>query len=365
MGTPAGVVEDDRFARQRAIPDWDQERVGKAAVVVAGVGALGNEVAKNLALAGVGRLVLCDPDTVAASNLSRTVLFGPDDVGRPKVRAAADALRRLAPGTETVTRPHELTRAAGLGELADAAAVIGCLDSRHARLRLLGRCALAGAALVDGGTHPWGGEVRLRVDPADGCYGCTLTPGQRAEDDLPAGCLPPVPPPPAPASIVATSIVAGWLTLAALRLVLGRPPGWRLLDVDGFTGSTAPVAVRRDPACPHHEPLGPAEPVPVGTAEPVAALLARVPDGAEPLAWRPFAVPTTCRSCGAGYRPPAGHPGGVEPCPACGAPVRLRRSERLRAAGPTVALHDLGVAPGEIIPVRLPEGRYRWLRLAS
>ena len=63
--------------RQAAlIPGWDQRRLAAATVVVIGVGALGNEVAKNLALAGIGRLVLCDPDVVSVSNLSRTVLFG-------------------------------------------------------------------------------------------------------------------------------------------------------------------------------------------------------------------------------------------------------------------------------------------------
>ena len=69
-----------RHHRQQLIPGWDQERLAASTVIVVGVGALGNETAKNLALAGVGRLILCDPDTVSASNLSRTVLFRPEDI---------------------------------------------------------------------------------------------------------------------------------------------------------------------------------------------------------------------------------------------------------------------------------------------
>ena len=76
-------MTEDRYARQRLIPQWDQRRLAEATAVIAGVGAVGNEVAKNLALLGVGRLVLCDPDIVARSNLSRTVLFCDGDVGRP------------------------------------------------------------------------------------------------------------------------------------------------------------------------------------------------------------------------------------------------------------------------------------------
>jgi len=139
------LTPDDRFARQRLIPRWDQEKIAAASVVVVGVGALGNEVAKNLALLGVRRMILCDPDEVGTSNLSRSVLFGPDDVGRPKVDAAADALARLASGLTLERRRDDLEFGVGLGELADATVVFGCLDSRRARLRLLGRCALCSA----------------------------------------------------------------------------------------------------------------------------------------------------------------------------------------------------------------------------
>src|SRR5690242_1832673 len=87
----------DRYARQVLVPGWAQTRLAAATAVVAGTGALGNEVAKNLALAGVGRLVLCDPDVVDTGNLSRATLFTAADVGRRKVDAAADALARLVP----------------------------------------------------------------------------------------------------------------------------------------------------------------------------------------------------------------------------------------------------------------------------
>uniref|UniRef100_UPI0020258BDA HesA/MoeB/ThiF family protein n=1 Tax=Frankia sp. CiP1_Cm_nod2 TaxID=2897161 RepID=UPI0020258BDA len=289
----------DRYARQRLIPDWDQERLATSTAVVVGVGALGNEVAKNLALAGVGRLILCDPDTVAASNLSRTVLLGPDDVGRPKATAAAGALSRIAPDVTVETRPAELVAGVGLGELSDAGVVLGCLDSRRARLRLLGRATLVGAALVDGGTHPWGGEVRLRLDPAEACYGCSLTAHQRGESDLPWSCAEIRPDGPQPASIVSTSIVAGWITLVALRVLFGSPPRYRLLRIDGATGGTAPVTLTRDAGCPHHRPLdGPVHPLPLDHHATVGDLLEALPAGAEPLAWAAFPLPGRCHHCG-------------------------------------------------------------------
>ncbi|WP_239337497.1 ThiF family adenylyltransferase [Frankia sp. CiP3] len=383
------VSRHDRYARQRLIPDWDQDLLAAATAVIVGVGALGNEVAKNLALAGVGRLILCDPDTVAASNLSRAVLLGPGDVGQPKVAAAATALARLAPDVTVETRQAELVTGVGLGELADAGVVLGCLDSRRARLRLLGRTALVGAALVDGGTFAWGGEIRLRVDPAEACYGCSLTPHQRGESDLPWSCAEIRPDGPQPASIVPTSIVAGWMALAALRLLFAGPPEYRMLRIDGTTGHTAPVTLTRDAGCPHHRPLdGPVHLLPVDHRATVGDLLEALPAGAEPFTWAAFPVPGQCHHCGETYDHGAAQPGAQgepeqqgqqgEPgrCRRCGRAVRVRRGERLRDADPGLRLHGLGVAPGEILAVQLPRapaasdeetfpGTFQWHRLAS
>ncbi len=272
-GLLAGVADADRYARHRAIPGWDQGRLGQATAIVAGVGALGNEVAKNLALAGVGRLVLCDPDVVAVSNLSRTVLFQPetsapdtsapdtatpDSAGRAKVEAAAGSLRRLVPGIAVETRQADLATGIGLGELASAAVVLGCLDTRQARLRLLGRCALVEAPLVDGGTVAWGGEVRLRLDTGEPCYGCALTPHQRGASDLPWSCDDVARDEPAAASIASSALIAAWMTIAALRVIFGTPPDYRAVRVDALSGQAWPVETTRDPSCPHHQPIGPA-----------------------------------------------------------------------------------------------------------
>lgn len=352
----------DRFARARLIPDWDPDQLATSTAVIAGVGALGNEVAKNLALAGVGRLILSDPDTVSGSNLSRTVLFRVSDVGRAKPIAAATALGALAPDTEVVTRVAGLVSGVGLGELADAGVVLGCLDSIRSRMQLLGRCALVGAALVDGGTGMWGGEVRLRLSPDEACFGCTLSAHERGMSDLPFSCAEPFGDGPAPASIVATSLVGGWMTVAALRILLGRAPDYRLVRVDGLGGRAEPVTVRRDVECPHHDPLqGAVEPVGVSHRHRVGDLLAALPQGAEPFGWTRFALPPRCPGCGGAAQQADGD---VTSCPVCGSLIRPRFSERLRDAGSDQRLCELGVAPGEILTVRLPEGGRQWRRLS-
>src|SRR6516165_5841408 len=91
-------ADEDRFARFRLISWWDQQRLASARVLVIGAGALGNEILKNLALLGVGRVFLADLDRVANSNLSRSVLFREADCGRPKVEVAAERAHEIYPG---------------------------------------------------------------------------------------------------------------------------------------------------------------------------------------------------------------------------------------------------------------------------
>lgn len=54
---------------------FKKDRVKNARVLVAGAGALGNEVVKDLALFGVGTIYVVDFDRIEISNLTRSVLF--------------------------------------------------------------------------------------------------------------------------------------------------------------------------------------------------------------------------------------------------------------------------------------------------
>jgi len=66
-------------------------------VGIAGCGGLGSNCAAALVRCGIGRLVLADFDVVSAGNLDRQFYFR-DQVGRRKVEALAENLRRIDPG---------------------------------------------------------------------------------------------------------------------------------------------------------------------------------------------------------------------------------------------------------------------------
>ena len=156
---------------------FSQERVSAARVLVAGCGALGNEVLKNLALFGVGHVVLVDFDVVEPSNLCRSVLFTRDDADRRryKVDAAAERLRTIHPGMDIVTIRGDIAHDVGIGLLRTMDVAIGCVDSRYARYCLNRLCMRAGIPWVDGGIDRLEGTARVFM-PGRNCYACNLGP---------------------------------------------------------------------------------------------------------------------------------------------------------------------------------------------
>ncbi len=82
-----GQIVPDRDIRQRDIVP--PERLVACQTTVVGVGAIGRQVALQLAAMGVPSLELIDPDRVEPKNLACQGYLQ-DDLGRPKVHATAD-----------------------------------------------------------------------------------------------------------------------------------------------------------------------------------------------------------------------------------------------------------------------------------
>lgn len=182
-------MSDERYARLTEIEWWDQDLVRAAHAVVAGAGALGNEVLKNLLLLGWGSITVVDFDTVEASNLSRSVLFRSGDVGEAKVAAAARAARELNPGCRVVAVEDDLRTGLGAGLLRRADVVLGCLDNVAARVALSQLAGQAGVLLIDGGLTTWEGTLRLFLPPQGPCYVCGLTADDLRDLTLRHSCL--------------------------------------------------------------------------------------------------------------------------------------------------------------------------------
>src|SRR4030042_6834977 len=75
MPLKPGAIDDDRYDRSRRVSWLDIESASRARVHMVGAGALGNEVAKNLALSGFRKITIVDMDHVVCSNLNRCLFF--------------------------------------------------------------------------------------------------------------------------------------------------------------------------------------------------------------------------------------------------------------------------------------------------
>lgn len=90
----------DRDIRQRELVPPDELSTIKATVV--GVGAIGRQVAIQLAAIGVPKIHLIDHDHVAVENLAAQG-FLESDLGRPKVDAVSDLCRQINPAIQIDT----------------------------------------------------------------------------------------------------------------------------------------------------------------------------------------------------------------------------------------------------------------------
>lgn len=115
----------DRFVRQQELVPAPE--LASLTATVVGVGAIGRQVALQLAAIGVRRLELVDFDEVDATNLT-TQGYLAADIGQPKVLATREAIARLDP-TVGVSAINDRYRP----QLASGAAVFSCVDTIEVR----------------------------------------------------------------------------------------------------------------------------------------------------------------------------------------------------------------------------------------
>lgn len=235
--------EIERYARHlvlREVGGPGQQRLKSASALVVGAGGLGAPAALYLAAAGVGTILLADPDEVDVSNLQRQVIYQSDDLGRPKVEAAADRLAAL--------NPHVFV--AGFnGAFDDASAdelvegvdlVLDGTDDFATRFCVNAACVRHGKPLISGAIGRWTGQVG--VFGRRPCYRCLV---------------PEIPPDAETCQAVGVvgalaGVIGSMMALEAVKLITGagEPLTGRLLLYDALAAETRTVKVAGDPACP-------------------------------------------------------------------------------------------------------------------
>lgn len=209
----------DRYHRQILLPQIGQagqDRLGASRALLVGCGALGSNIAEQLARAGVGHLRIADRDIVELTNLQRQVLFDESDAkeGLPKAAASAQRIGKINSSIKVEPRVVDVD-SGNIEALVDGVELIIDGTDNIATRYLLNDAAIKFA-------RPWiygacvGTEGRvMTIRPGDtACLRCVFpTPPDASEIATcdSAGVLGPV-----------AAVVASMQSVAAIKLLSGN-----------------------------------------------------------------------------------------------------------------------------------------------
>jgi len=236
-------AEIERYARHlvlREVGGPGQQRLKAASALIVGAGGLGSPAALYLAAAGIGTLILVDPDDVDLSNLQRQILYAEADLGQPKVEAAADRLAALNPHI-FIAGAAEAFDAANADRLVEGVdLVLDGTDDFAVRYEVNAACVRHGKPLISGAIGRWTGQVG--VFAGQPCYRCLVpeTPPD-AETCVAVGVVGAL-----------AGVVGSMMALEAIKLITsaGEPLLGRLLIYDALSAETRTVRIGADPECP-------------------------------------------------------------------------------------------------------------------
>jgi molybdopterin/thiamine biosynthesis adenylyltransferase len=222
LNRPEKIIVDHLWARHMILWGGEgQRRIREANVLLVGAGAIGNEVAKNLAMLGIGRIGIVDSDIIELSNTSRMVFFDRNSVGRPKADALADAIKRKYPHTCTDAYQSKLENIPLATYL--NADVIACgLDNALSRIFLSTVGSKYGIPIVDGGMLGYQARVQTYVPSKSPCLACIFPRAQYGQiTSLKNPCDPSVEEAKIPSLPTTTSLVSAVQTHELLKLIVG------------------------------------------------------------------------------------------------------------------------------------------------
>jgi len=165
----------DRYDRQIRLAGFGiegQRKLAKATITVVGAGGLGCPALSYLATAGVGSIVIIDPDVVDLTNLHRQPLYATSDVGSPKVKAAAARLQALNPEIVVSAVEEMVTEQNAHTVIAGSNVVIDATDNFAARYALNSACIALGVPLVYASVYGFEGQLAAFNSPDGPCYRC-------------------------------------------------------------------------------------------------------------------------------------------------------------------------------------------------
>ena len=244
----AEITREDmqRYSRQIMLEEigfTGMENIRNAHVSVIGVGGIGNPVVTQLTAMGIGKLKIVDRDVIEISNLHRQHLYTDDDIGKVKVEAALERLRKLNPQVEIEAVPTSVTTYTAENLVKGSDIVIDALDSIEARYALNDACIKQNIPFIYAGALGMVGSVCTILPNKTACLRCMFP--KLEEDEMPTCSTEGVHP-----SIL--YLVSGIQVSEAVKMIIGQQPTLAntLLYIDLTELSFEKIQMSRYDGCP-------------------------------------------------------------------------------------------------------------------
>ncbi|MGA3404994.1 MAG: ThiF family adenylyltransferase [Candidatus Bathyarchaeia archaeon] len=198
-----------------------QRKIKMATVLLAGAGAIGNEVSKNLAMLGLGRLFVVDRDIVELSNVSRMIFFKRTDLGKNKAEILAQNVHERYPFVETSAYRGDL-ESMPLKIYLDSNVIVSGLDNIVSRIYLSQISRKYSIPLIDGGIMGLTARVQSYVSSDAACPICIFPPSQYSNIvGLRNPCDAPLEEQTVPSFSTSISLVSSIIAQEVIKIILG------------------------------------------------------------------------------------------------------------------------------------------------
>ena len=240
---PSEPGRDARHLALEQVGKKGQARIAAGSALLIGAGGIGCAAGQYLVSSGVGRVVICDFDSIDATNLGRQVLFGPEDIGKSKVRVAGSRLAASNPDIDITIIDSRMDDA----QLADAVAAVDVVldgsDNFSTRFQVNDACVASGRRLVSGAAIRLEGQIAVfgpdyRKSP---CYRCLYSEADESLDNCAGnGVLAPVP-----------GVIGTLMAVEALKTLAGMDVSTGVLRLyDGQSSDFHSIAIKKRSDCP-------------------------------------------------------------------------------------------------------------------
>lgn len=153
-----------RYQKQIQLPEFGvngQEKLLNASVLIVGAGGLGVVVSSYLSSMGIGRIGICDFDSIEESNLHRQFLYTLEDIGRKKSTVLSNKLRLQNPGIQIVDFNVRLNPENVESIFETFQIICDCTDNLESRFLIDKFCKRGKKTLIHGAVSEWQGYLTV------------------------------------------------------------------------------------------------------------------------------------------------------------------------------------------------------------